>query len=172
MKIQDMNPELLKDVLSRVIKGWGEGSRELDCRVCFALGMDWIDPNFINPETSSWRNHIEKHGYVASWASDHVYNSDIPKVTTSIDAVYSLISEYLPQHDAIGIDRDPSGMGAYLGNWALSHPNGATIVEYSKMSHGSEVMALLAAFLTVIINIITDKSETDDEYRERRRRRE
>jgi hypothetical protein len=172
METNELDIENLRAVLILVRGGWGEGGRELDCRVCYALGMNWINPEYTDSGAISWRGHINKFGFTAAWVSDHVYDYDIPRVTTSLDAVYKLISNYLPHHDAIGVDRDPSGMGGYVGNWALSHPEGPQIMEYARASHGTEVMALLTAFLTALINKLADTSESEEEYKARRARRD
>lgn len=81
------------------------GSRELDCRIAYALGMNWQNPAWPN----DWRHHVETHGYDAAWTSDHVYRggyasppkenysgSLVPDFTASLDAALALVGRLFP----------------------------------------------------------------------------
>jgi len=152
--------ELLRDALHRVNSVW-EGTREIDCRIAYALGMDWCNAAWAYSGTKSWRDHVEKFGYEQAWHNDHVYGREdgVPHFTTSIDAAYSLNNMTKPFLDTISLDCDPSGFGAKVGSWNLSENK---LYHYAKSSCGSLALALVSATLKSYIGYLTDTGETKD----------
>jgi hypothetical protein len=169
-KINNLDLEVLKDAFTRLDSVW-DSSRELDCRICYALGLNWVDSRMSSNGETSWRHHIERNGYKAAWVNSHVLSyDDVPRITSDLSAAYRMLHLVLPSHDDISISRDPSGVGAVIGNWYLSHPDGPTIMEYANVVHCLEPMALMSAILKVVIGIKSGASETDTQYRERTKR--
>lgn len=154
------NIELLRDVLHRVNSVW-EGTRELDARIAYAVGMEWCDSAWAYSGTKSWRDHVEKHGYVGCWNNDHVYGREdgVPFFTTSKDAAFKLLHDVLPHHDTIGMDCDPSGFGAYVGNWSLSENK---LYDYAKSSCASFELAVVSVTLEAYIGMLTNTGATKD----------
>ena len=143
------NPDLitadgLNEAFNKLDHENGDGSRELDCRIFYAFGFDWIDENYYG----SWRNHIDTHGYTAAWLSDHVFGVDgaLERITNDLSSVYRLIHKVLPEADWIRVDCDPSGVGGYVGSWKLRGDQPTPYFE-GKGVHGCEPMALLAALI-------------------------
>ncbi len=151
-------PAELKAARNKVWGVW-EGGRELDCRVAYALGMQWIDPAWAFSGTTDWRDHVEKNGYEGAWNNDHVYGRDdgVPHLTTSLDAIRTLHWTILPSHDYLNINADPSGFGCEIGNWFLSEN---ILVDHAKASAASLELAYLAAVLTAYLGKITDTGTT------------
>lgn len=138
--------DLLRDVLHRVRSVWG-GSRELDCRLAYALGLEWKNPWLDEP---SWRTHVEAHGYDCAWVTDHVLNNlrGVPYYSTSMDACFDLRWKLLPGHDYYKLDGDPSGFGAEVGNWFLTENE---MHDYAKSEGASPELAFLGAILIAYI---------------------
>ena len=126
-----------------------EGGRELDCRIAYAVGMDWCDPAWAYSGTSSWRDHIYKFGYDGAWNNDHVYGREdgVPHFTTSLDAGRFLHYKVLPHHDFLSLDSDPSGFGCEIGNWFLGEN---VLVNYGKSSCATLELAYIAAILQAL----------------------
>lgn len=173
MDLNTLDRGSLAQALCEIGKPW-EGNRELDCQVWFALGKDWVHPRWTG-DTKSWRDHIQYFGFKKAWLSDHVFDMGLPPISTDLGLVYRTMHEYLPQHDSITLARDPSGVGAEIGNWCLSHPKGPQILEYAKAGHATEELALLTVMFTVIIQKIDglciSKADFDREWRKKQKER-
>lgn len=174
MDLETLDRGSLAGTLREIEAVW-HGDRELDCHIWYALGRNWVHPRWTNSWYSSWRKHVEEEGFKKAWLSDHVFDVGIPPISASLTIVYEVMAEFLPQHDGITISRDPSGVGAEIGNWNLSHPKGPQTMEYHKSSHATEELALLSAMFTVIIQkkdgLCVTQNEFDRECRRRNKAR-
>jgi hypothetical protein len=149
------DPQILKDTTKLVGNAWG-GNRELDCRVAYALGMDWVDDRL---SLKSWRNHVDLNGFDLAWMSDHVFHrtQGVPYFTTNMDECFTLKWRLLPHHDYFSIDGDPSGFGAEIGNWLLTTN---TLHDYAKASGATPELAFLVAILKAYYGKITETGES------------
>jgi len=139
----------LQTLKQRVERASG-GDRELDCRIAYALGMNWCNPKWSN-SLHDWRQHIETHGFEAAWTSDHVYRNGydapptedyggslVPNYTTSIDAALALVERLLPGWSWRIGNRPGGGAWVLLGTSRQEHL-GAT-----------PALALLSALLAAL----------------------
>lgn len=127
--------------------------RELDCRVAFALGHDWLGEDDFN-----WTDAVARDGYAGAWTYEQVWNDPVPSYTASYDAVQQEISQIMPEADQISWSCDPSGCGASVGKWHLSCPVDEDIEKHQPYiwPHGkgyanSGLHAMLRAFLQAVL---------------------
>lgn len=127
--------------------------RELDCRIAFALGRNWLGNDDFN-----WTDAVARDGYAGAWAYEQVLNDPVPTYTASYDAVQNEISQIMPEADQISWSCDPSGCGASVGVWHLSCPVDQEIEKHQPYiwPHGkgyanSGLHAMLRAFLQAVL---------------------
>ena len=141
----------LKDAREHIRKEWG-GNRELDCRMAYALGMDW--PWRGDEDGSNWRGWVEKKGYVGAWAFDHVLGTDrVPCFTTSLDDIFWAMHKFA-RADEIKLACDPSGVGARCGRWRLSDDDGPQFWPLGEVVHATPELAFCEALLACLIHEI------------------
>jgi hypothetical protein len=160
MTLEQPDIDLLRDALDRVNSVW-DGDRELDCRIAYAVGMNWCDPHWAYSGTSSWRDHVEKNGYISAWNNDHVFDREdgVPLFSTNLDAGFKLLQTVLPHHDTININCDPSGFGANVGNWYIGENK---MYDYAESSCASFPLAFVSAILKAYIGKLTDTGVVKD----------
>ncbi len=150
------NPEIssLIDCIKRLDSWDCTGpDRELDCRIAFALGHDWLGDDDFN-----WTDEVNTKGFEGAWAYPQVFNNPVPRYTASYDDVHDEIAQTMPEADQISWSCDPSGCGASVGVWHLSTPVDPDIEEHQPYiwPHGkgyanSGLHAMLRAFLQAVL---------------------
>lgn len=148
-----LNLDQLKEGVESIRRVWS-GDRELDCRIAYALGMDWIIPEHVETGAESWRKHVETHGFEGAWVSAHAFSNDtVPCFTSDLNIVFWAMHHFA-RADEIKLAVDPSGIGARVGRWRLNCDDGPQWWPLGEASHAGVELAFMEALLLCLIHEI------------------